>query len=49
MLSDWSKKDYGISFNAISIAREMKKEEINDEVVEVIECIEINTPFDGTA
>ena len=44
-LSKWSKKSYNISFSALSIARELKVEEIDDEIRETIEALECNKKF----
>ena len=39
-ISAWSKQKYGVSFGSMSIARELKLEEIDGEVVNVIGAIE---------
>jgi hypothetical protein len=45
MLSDWSKKEFGVSFSSLSIARELRKNEIPDEVCAVIQSMENDEPF----
>jgi hypothetical protein len=39
-LSEWSQKDYGVSFNANAIAAELAVDEIDSEMQAVVTCIE---------
>lgn len=42
LLSSWSKEEYGVSFNSPKIARQLRREEISDELRSVINKIENN-------
>lgn len=44
-LNMWSNKEYGASFNAIEIAKELYKDDIDDEVNSVVTSIEKCIPF----
>ncbi len=44
-LSKWSQENYQVSFNALSIFKVMKANDIPDELVKVIECIEYGKGF----
>ncbi|RIV33088.1 ATP-dependent endonuclease [Flagellimonas lutimaris] len=44
-LSKWTHKNYGVSLNSFKISRNIKKSEINSEVVEVLNKIESNQKF----
>ena len=46
MLSAWAQASFGVSFGALSIAREMDEDEINSEVKMVVGAIEAGKPFD---
>ena len=45
-LSDWSKTEYGVSINKFSLAREFKKEEISQELFNMIQTIENRTKIE---
>jgi len=47
-LSRWTQKRFGVALNAVKIAREIRAEEIPEEVVEVISAIEQGGPFSRT-
>ena len=44
-LSGWSKKEFGVSFSALAIAREMQLEEIAPEALQVITAMEQGADF----
>lgn len=44
-LSGWSKENFGISFNKFQIADEIIKSEIDEELLEIVRCIELNQDF----
>jgi hypothetical protein len=44
-LSEWSQSNYGVSFSAVRIARELTADEISPEAKRVIAAIENNEPF----
>lgn len=44
-LSKWSQDTYGVSFSSASIVREIRKEEIDSEMVDILEAIENNVSF----
>lgn len=44
-LSDWSKKEYGVSFGAVTVARSMLPEEIHSEMKGTLESIEDGRDF----
>jgi hypothetical protein len=39
-LSEWSNRKYGVSFNAVKLARELSESEIDEEVKSVLSAIE---------
>jgi hypothetical protein len=39
-MSEWSNRKYGVSFNAVKLARELSASEIDDEVKTVLSAIE---------
>lgn len=44
-LSDWSKREYGVSFGAVAVARSMLPEDIHPEMKEALEAIEYERGF----
>ena len=44
-LSAWSQKNYGVSFSALAIAREMRLEELPSEAIQVVAAIENLSDF----
>jgi len=44
-LSAWSQKKFGVSFSALTIAREIRQEDLDDEVIQVIAAIENLSDF----
>lgn len=44
-LSDWAKTTYNVSFSSVSLAKELRPSEIDDEVKNVITAIEMNQCF----
>ena len=45
-LSGWAADDFGASFGAITLAREIRSDEIDDEVVTVLEAMSSGSAFD---
>lgn len=46
-LSDWSQQEFGVSITALKLARNARREEIDDEMVSVMDSIETTKPFTG--
>ena len=44
-LSAWSQAEFGVSFSALALAREIRLEELNNEVIQVIAAIENSSDF----
>jgi energy-coupling factor transporter ATP-binding protein EcfA2 len=44
-LSEWSQSEFGVSLNAITIAKELKSSEIHEEICKVVRAIEYGTSF----
>jgi hypothetical protein len=44
-LSEWLQQDYGLSVSAAAVARVLRRNEISDEVVQVLSAIENGEPF----
>jgi len=44
-LSEWAQLNYGVSLNAGRILREMRREELDSEIVRVIKAIHASRPF----
>jgi len=44
-LSEWMQQNYGVPISPMRIARELRRNEIADEVVDVLTAIEDNRPF----
>ena len=44
-LSQWMQETHGVAINAVRIARELRRNEISDEIVEVLAAIENNEPL----
>ncbi len=44
-LSLWSQEKYGVSFSSRRIAKELRKEEIHKDIVDVLTAIELKKPF----
>ena len=44
-LSEWMQPNYGVPISPMRIARELRRNEIADEVVDVLTAIEDNHPF----
>jgi hypothetical protein len=45
MLSEWTQMNYGVPVSPIRVARELRRNEIEDEVVDVLTAIENNQPL----
>ena len=45
-ISAWAQKSFGVSFGALTIARQMHFGELSDEIVKIVGCIEKSEPFD---
>jgi hypothetical protein len=44
-LSEWAQENYGVSISSMRIARELRRSELAEEVIDVMTAIEDNQPF----